>query len=190
MRQSFALRSLAGTALALLLSVSQAPMAVAAATSPAQETESFDIESVDSFAGAFLAARTAETDRDYGNAVKLYKKALEFTPNELELQQRLMIALIMNGQFDEGADLAKVLEKDPAVERVTSVALGFRAIRDGNYSEATRLVQYADMVAYALWRAYEHGDHQFLDLIKDRFDRAGEVVHGLHTVLLPSTGQT
>lgn len=136
MRQSFALRSLAGTALALLLSVSQAPMAVAAATSPAQETESFDIESVDSFAGAFLAARTAETDRDYGNAVKLYKKALEFTPNELELQQRLMIALIMNGQFDEGADLAKVLEKDPAVERVTSVALGFRAIRDGKYSEA------------------------------------------------------
>lgn len=57
-------------------------------------------------------------------------------------------------------------------------------------SKATRLVQYADMVAYALWRAYEHGDHQFLDLIKDRFDRAGEVVHGLHTVLLPSTGQT
>ncbi len=57
-------------------------------------------------------------------------------------------------------------------------------------SKATRLVQYADMVAYALWRAYEHGDHQFLDLIKARFDRAGEVVHGLHIVLLPSAGQT
>lgn len=52
-------------------------------------------------------------------------------------------------------------------------------------SKATRLVQYADMVAYALWRACEHQDHQFLDLIEHRFDRAGEVVHGLHIVSLP-----
>jgi tetratricopeptide (TPR) repeat protein len=136
MRQSFALRYLAGTALALLLSVSHLSMATAADSAEPQETESFDVGDIDSFAGAFLAARTAETDRDYSNAVKFYKKALEFTPNELELQQRLMIALIMNGDFDEGVDLAKILENDPAVERVTSVALGFRAIRDGDYSEA------------------------------------------------------
>lgn len=142
MRQSFALRTLAGTALALLLSVSQAPLALAAATAQSTEAESFDIGSVESFAGAFLAARTAETDRDYPSAVKFYKKALEFTPNELELQQRLMIALIMNGEFDEGADLAKVLEKDPAVERVTSVALGFRAIRDGDYAQALKHFKY------------------------------------------------
>jgi tetratricopeptide (TPR) repeat protein len=142
MRQSSALRYLAGTALALLLSVSQVPMAAAQATAQPEETESFDVDSVDSFAGAFLAARTAETDRDYANAVKLYKKALDITPNELELQQRLMIALIMNGEFDEGAELAEVLEKDPAVERVTSVALGFRAIRDGDYSEALNHFKY------------------------------------------------
>lgn len=142
MRQSFALRTLAGTALALLLSVSQAPLALAAATAQPTEAESFDIGSVESFAGAFLAARTAETDRDYPSAVKFYKKALEFTPNELELQQRLMIALIMNGEFDEGADLAKVLENDPAVERVTSVALGFRAIRDGDYAQALKHFKY------------------------------------------------
>ncbi len=51
-------------------------------------------------------------------------------------------------------------------------------------SKATRLVQYAEMVAYALWRAYEHEDHQFLDLIKLRFDRIGEAIHGLHIVSL------
>jgi tetratricopeptide (TPR) repeat protein len=136
MRQSTALRYLAGTALALLLSVSQVPTAAVAASSQPDATESFDIESINSFEGAFLAARTAETDRDYANAVKFYKRALEFTPDELELQQRLMIALIMNGEFDEGAELAEVLVNDPAVERVTSVALGFRAIRDGDYSDA------------------------------------------------------
>ncbi|MBU2329631.1 MAG: tetratricopeptide repeat protein [Alphaproteobacteria bacterium] len=142
MRQSPALRTLASTALALLLSVSHGQFASASSAPDQAGSESFDIQGVDSYAGAFLAARTAETDRDYPNAVKFYKKALEFTPNELELQQRLMIALFMNGEFDEGADLAKTLESDPAVERVTSVALGFRAIRDGDYSDALKHFKY------------------------------------------------
>lgn len=142
MRQSPALRTLAGTALALLLSVSHGQFASASSAPNQASSESFDIQGVDSYAGAFLAARTAETDRDYPNAVKFYKKALEFTPNELELQQRLMIALFMNGEFDEGADLAKTLESDPAVERVTSVALGFRAIRDGDHADALKHFKY------------------------------------------------
>ncbi|MCC8931163.1 tetratricopeptide repeat protein [Rhizobium sp. 'Codium 1'] len=142
MRQSPALRTLASTALALLLSVSHGQFASASSAPDQAGSESFDIQGVDSYAGAFLAARTAETDRDYPNAVKFYKKALEFTPNELELQQRLMIALFMNGEFDEGADLARTLESDPAVERVTSVALGFRAIRDGDYSDALKHFKY------------------------------------------------
>ncbi|MFN3636480.1 MAG: tetratricopeptide repeat protein, partial [Rhizobium rhizophilum] len=142
MRQSPALRTLAGTALALLLSVSHGQFASASSAPNQAGSESFDIQGVDSYAGAFLAARTAEADRDYPSAVKFYKKALEFTPNELELQQRLMIALIMNGEFDDGADLAKTLESDPAVERVTSVALGFRAIRDGAYADALKHFKY------------------------------------------------
>ncbi|EHS53606.1 Tetratricopeptide TPR_1 repeat-containing protein [Rhizobium sp. PDO1-076] len=142
MRQSPATRFLAGTALALLLSVFQAPIASAASPEKPAETESFDLESVDSFAGAFLAARTAEADRDYANAIRLYKKALELSPDELDIQQRLMIALIMNGDFDEGATLAKELENDPAVERVTSVALGFQAIRDGRYDDALKTFKY------------------------------------------------
>ncbi|UJW76254.1 tetratricopeptide repeat protein [Rhizobium sp. SL42] len=142
MRQSPATRFLAGTALALLLSVFQAPIVSAASPDKPAESESFDLESVDSFAGAFLAARTAEADRDYANAIGLYKKALELSPDELDIQQRLMIALIMNGDFDEGAKLAKELENDPAVERVTSVALGFQAIRDGRYDDALKSFKY------------------------------------------------
>lgn len=46
-------------------------------------------------------------------------------------------------------------------------------------SKATRLVQYADLVAYALWRAYEHEDREFLDVIEDAFDRDANTVHGL-----------
>ena len=47
-------------------------------------------------------------------------------------------------------------------------------------SRATRGIQYADLVAYALWRKYERGDGEFFDVIANWFDSEGGVVHGLH----------
>lgn len=47
-------------------------------------------------------------------------------------------------------------------------------------SEATRAIQYADMVAYALWRKYEKNDPEFFSLIETAFDAHGGVRHGLH----------
>lgn len=47
-------------------------------------------------------------------------------------------------------------------------------------SKATRGIQYADLVAYALWRKYERGDGEFFDGIANWFDSEGGVVHGLH----------
>ncbi len=46
-------------------------------------------------------------------------------------------------------------------------------------SKATRMIQYADMIAYALRRYYENGEARYFDLIKDRFDAEGGVIHGL-----------
>ena len=47
-------------------------------------------------------------------------------------------------------------------------------------SKATRLIQYADLVSYALWRKFEKQDDEFFDAVSDAFDREGSVVHGLH----------
>jgi Protein of unknown function (DUF3800) len=47
-------------------------------------------------------------------------------------------------------------------------------------SEATRAIQYADMVAYALWRKYEKNDPEFYKTIETAFDAEGGVRHGLH----------
>ena len=47
-------------------------------------------------------------------------------------------------------------------------------------SRATRLIQYADLVSYALWRKFEHNDTGFFSAISDFFDSEGGVVHGLH----------
>lgn len=46
-------------------------------------------------------------------------------------------------------------------------------------SRASRGVQFADLVAYALWRKYEIQDGRFFDSIVPYFDNEGGVIHGL-----------
>ena len=46
-------------------------------------------------------------------------------------------------------------------------------------SRATRLVQLADLIAYAVFRHVEREDGQFLDVIRHRFHRVGGQEHGL-----------
>lgn len=46
-------------------------------------------------------------------------------------------------------------------------------------SRASRLVQLADLVAYATWRKYEFSDGRFFDPLIPRFDAEGGIIHGL-----------
>lgn len=41
------------------------------------------------------------------------------------------------------------------------------------------MVQFADLIAYATRRKYEHGDDTYFDVIKDNFDTDGGTIHGL-----------
>ena len=46
-------------------------------------------------------------------------------------------------------------------------------------SQASRLIQLADLLAWAVWRRYEHADTRFFDRLVSRFDAEGGVIHGL-----------
>ncbi|HVA15438.1 MAG TPA: DUF3800 domain-containing protein [Stellaceae bacterium] len=46
-------------------------------------------------------------------------------------------------------------------------------------SKASRVIQLADLVAWATWRKYEFGDGRFFDPITKIFDAQGGVIHGL-----------
>lgn len=46
-------------------------------------------------------------------------------------------------------------------------------------SRATRMIQFADMLAYAVRKYYENGDATYFDLFAHRFDAVGGVIHGL-----------
>jgi hypothetical protein len=47
-------------------------------------------------------------------------------------------------------------------------------------SRASRLIQLADLVAYAVFRHFERGDSQYFEVIKNCFDADGGVTHGLY----------
>ena len=46
-------------------------------------------------------------------------------------------------------------------------------------SAASRPVQIADLLAWAVWRRYEHSDTRYFDQVVGRFDKEGGVMHGL-----------
>lgn len=142
MRQSLALKLLSGAALAALL-IASPTLSVAAGDAKAPAAaEAFDAEGISSFAGAFLAARTADVDRDYENAIALYRKALELEPDNTEIRERLMVASFLSGDFEAGAKIAEQLKSDVAVERITVIARGLDAIRRGDFASADKILKY------------------------------------------------
>jgi hypothetical protein len=46
-------------------------------------------------------------------------------------------------------------------------------------SRATRMIQYADLIAYSLRQYYERGNSRLFDVIAPKFDSEGGIVHGL-----------
>src|SRR5690606_41907793 len=53
-----------------------------------------------SFAGAYLAARTAESDNNLAAAVDFYRQAMAFDPANAQIQQDLLPVLLTEGRFD------------------------------------------------------------------------------------------
>jgi hypothetical protein len=47
-------------------------------------------------------------------------------------------------------------------------------------SQASRLIQLADLVAYAIFLKFERGDDRYYKSIERCFDSEGGVVHGLY----------
>lgn len=53
-------------------------------------------------------------------------------------------------------------------------------------SKASRMIQLADLVAFAIYRHYQASDSQYYEIIKDCFDSYGGTVHGLYVRRMPN----
>ncbi|WP_297504482.1 DUF3800 domain-containing protein [Ferrovum sp.] len=86
-----------------------------------------------------------------------------------------------------------LFDKSSTEQRIQTLAREFKYTghtwgRTNNYAEvpvfldskASRLIQLADLVAFALFRFHEHMDNTFYDVIKHCFDNEGGVEHGLY----------
>ncbi|MDB5522749.1 MAG: hypothetical protein JWM58_512 [Rhizobium sp.] len=131
-----------GTAIALIMAAAGPSLAEEVKPAVTEPVVQFDVASVDTFAGAFLAARTADNDYDYATAITLYRAALKFEPDIVDVRERLMVCLFMNGNFDEGVIEATRLKDDPAVERIATIARGIDAMRKKQFADSYRLLKY------------------------------------------------
>lgn len=130
------LRIRAGTAAVALATMLWAP--------PASVAEESDRPvAVHSFSGAFLAAQTAAADRDFENAIAFYSRALEFDPENTDLKQQLLLALLTAGRFEEALPVAETLKTTAAIERYARVALAAEALRVREYRQASNLLELA-----------------------------------------------
>lgn len=146
MRRKPAFRLLCGAAFIAALSTGVVSTPAFAETKPADkvaETVTFDPAKVNTFSGAFLAARTADVDQDFKTAITLYQKALEFDTANVEIRQRLMIAQLLSGDFDAGAKIADSLKDDSSVERVTTIIRALAAIKNKEFSGAEKILKYS-----------------------------------------------
>jgi hypothetical protein len=86
-----------------------------------------------------------------------------------------------------------VFDKSSTEQRIQTLAREFKHAGHSfgvtrNYAEvpvfvdskASRLIQLADLIAYALFRHFEHADSKYYQVIAHRFDAEGGVVHGLY----------
>lgn len=86
-----------------------------------------------------------------------------------------------------------VFDKAKVEKRIQTLASEFRTVGHQwgivrNFAEvpvfmdskASRVLQLADLVAYAVFRRFQASDSRFFDIIESRFDASDGVTHGLH----------
>ena len=89
-------------------------------------------------AGSYLAARHAGGQRDAAAAAAYYRAALRSDPRNNELLGRAFLAVLANGEIEEGVKLAeRVLQVDKN-DRIARLVLGVRAIKQKQYPVARR----------------------------------------------------
>src|SRR5262249_55501233 len=88
--------------------------------------------------GSYLAARHAGGQRDVAAAASYYRAALRGDPRNNELLGRTFLAVLANGEVEEGVKLAeRVLQVDKN-DPIARLVLGVRAIKQKQYPVARR----------------------------------------------------
>lgn len=143
-----------------------------------------------------IADRSPRSVRLFGAVIK--KSAVSGQdPVDLAFEQLISrYDLFLKRLFTKHQDAQRgliLLDKSSTENRIQTLAREFKYAghswgRTKNYAEvpvfldskASRLIQLADLVAFALFRFHERNDNSFYEVIKHCFDSEGGVEHGLY----------
>jgi len=120
-----------------LRAVSLAAIAVAAlAISPAFAARSGDEMVPTSLSGAYLAARTADVEKDVKAAAGFYRETLKADPQNLFLLERAMVLSAAAGDMPSALDFAGQLRESSADNQAARLVMAVDDIRKGKDAEA------------------------------------------------------
>jgi tetratricopeptide (TPR) repeat protein len=116
--------------------------------------------------GNYLAARTANVDRDAATAAAYYTAALKADPKNAELLELAFYAHLASGEVDEAVKLAERLLAIDKTNRNARLILGVHALKSKNYVAARSQLNQAgrDPIAnltatlLSAWSSYGAGD--------------------------------
>ncbi len=93
-------------------------------------------EGASSLAGAYLAARTADVEKDVAAAAGFYRDALEIDPDNLFLLERAVVLSAAAGDLEESIDFAERLQGTSPDNHVARLITATEHIRSGRHDEA------------------------------------------------------
>ncbi len=110
-----------------------APMLIAA---PAVAATGSDGDIPTSLSGTYLAARTADVEKDVSNAASFYREALKSDPGSLFLLERALVLSAGSGDISDALGFAQQLRKRQPGNHAARIVLATEEIRTGNYGAA------------------------------------------------------
>jgi Flp pilus assembly protein TadD len=95
-----------------------------------------EFNTAETSAGNFLAALTAEANRDPTAAAHYFREAMRSDPRNAELRERAFIAHLQDGNMPEAFRLAERILRTDADNALANMAMGVRAMRSRQFQTA------------------------------------------------------
>jgi predicted Zn-dependent protease len=149
-------------------------------------------------AGAFLAARHAERQRDWDGASRYLEQALALEPDNFDLLQRAHVAVLSDGRFPDAVALARRIVAVSSANPPANITLAIDEIRIGRWDDAGRRLeelplQGVNRVVLPLLKAWIDAARQRPAAAQNQLRPLGEIggfrpIQELHAALIDDLG--
>jgi tetratricopeptide (TPR) repeat protein len=98
-----------------------------------------DVE-LNSLSGAYLAARTADQEKDMSGAAALYSAAVKMDPENLFLLERALVTSAASGELDQAVGYARDLLARAPTSHAARLIIAVDQMRGGKHAEAIEML--------------------------------------------------